>query len=53
MIAGLKPYPVMKDFGVPWLGEVPAHWKVEPIGRIGQLFKSVSKKFWLDSGLMV
>ena len=27
MIAGLKPYPVMKDFGVPWLGRVPEHWR--------------------------
>jgi len=22
----LKPYPAMKDSGVPWLGEVPEHW---------------------------
>jgi type I restriction enzyme, S subunit len=29
MIAGLKPYPVMKDSGVPWLGEVPEHWKLQ------------------------
>ena len=28
MIDGLKPYPAMKDSGVPWLGEVPAHWEV-------------------------
>ena len=27
MIADLKPYPAYKDSGVPWLGEVPAHWK--------------------------
>ncbi|HZR80043.1 MAG TPA: hypothetical protein VFD92_03015 [Candidatus Binatia bacterium] len=39
MIDGLKPYPAMKDSGVPWLGEVPAHWGVQPIGRLGQLFK--------------
>lgn len=30
MIDGLKPYPVMKDPGVPWLGEVPEHWEVLP-----------------------
>ncbi len=29
MIAGLKPYPAMKDSGVPWLGEVPEHWSIE------------------------
>ncbi|HKV35059.1 MAG TPA: hypothetical protein VJP89_12070 [Pyrinomonadaceae bacterium] len=28
MILGLKPYPVMKDSGVPWLGQVPEHWEV-------------------------
>jgi type I restriction enzyme, S subunit len=28
MIADLKPYPVMKDSGVPGLGAVPEHWKV-------------------------
>jgi hypothetical protein len=28
MIAGLKPYPRMKDSGVAWLGEVPEHWEV-------------------------
>ncbi|MFH2042755.1 MAG: restriction endonuclease subunit S, partial [Acidobacteriota bacterium] len=30
MIHDLKPYPVMKDSGVPWLGEVPEPWKVLP-----------------------
>ena len=28
MIAGLEPYPAMKDSGVAWLGEVPKHWEV-------------------------
>ncbi len=27
MIADLKPYPAMKDSGVEWLGQVPAHWE--------------------------
>lgn len=30
MIASLKPYPKMKDSGVPWLGEVPEHWSLIP-----------------------
>jgi len=30
MIADLKPYSAMKDSGVPWLGEVPEHWEVQP-----------------------
>ncbi len=29
MIADLKPYPAMKDSGVPWLGDVPEHWVIE------------------------
>lgn len=29
VIDGLKPYPKMKDSGVPWLGEVPEHWQIE------------------------
>ena len=28
MIADLKHYPTMKDSGVEWLREVPAHWEV-------------------------
>ena len=28
MSADLKPYPAMKDSGVPWLGEVPTYWEV-------------------------
>lgn len=39
MIDGLGPYPAMKDSGVPWLGEVPAHWEVLSIGGLGTLFK--------------
>jgi len=30
MIGALNPYPVMKDSGVPWLGDVPEHWEVLP-----------------------
>lgn len=26
MIQGLKPYPEYKDSGIPWLGDIPAHW---------------------------
>jgi len=29
MIDDLKPYPAMKDSGVPWLREVPEHWAIE------------------------
>src|SRR4051812_1059439 len=53
MIDDLKPYPKMKASGVPWLGDVPEHWEVEPIGRIGQLFKGNggSKEDEVSSGV--
>jgi type I restriction enzyme S subunit len=34
MIDGLKPYPAMKDSGVPWLGAVPEHWKVQRLRNL-------------------
>ena len=40
MIAGLKPYPRMKDSGVPWLGEVPEHWRTE---RAKWLFRKMDR----------
>ena len=33
MIDSLKPYPAMRDSGVPWLGEVPEHWGVGTLRR--------------------
>lgn len=30
MTFGLKPYPVYKDSGVEWLGQVPSHWDIVP-----------------------
>ena len=39
MFTELKPYPEMKDSGVPWLGQVPAHWQVVRLGRIGRFSK--------------
>lgn len=32
--AGLDPNPRMKDSGVEWLGEVPEHWEVKPLGYL-------------------
>src|SRR5664279_4795667 len=31
MVTEIKPYPVYKDPGVPWLGQVPEHWNVRRI----------------------
>jgi type I restriction enzyme S subunit len=33
----LKPYPEYKDSGVPWLGEVPAHWEQRPLFAITKI----------------
>jgi type I restriction enzyme S subunit len=30
MSNGLGPYPAYKDSGVPWLGDIPEHWKQSP-----------------------
>ena len=37
MIAGLKPYPQMKDSGMEWLGKVPEHWEVRRLKQICRL----------------
>ncbi len=34
MIADLKPYPAMKDSGMPWLGEVPEQWAVRRLKQV-------------------
>ena len=35
----LRPYPETCDSGAAWLGRVPTHWAVLPLGRIGRFFK--------------
>lgn len=40
MISGLKPYPVMKDSGMPWLGKVPEHWDMR---RAKWLFQKMNR----------
>ena len=34
-VHALRPYPLYRESGVPWLEEVPAHWEVRPLKRIG------------------
>jgi type I restriction enzyme S subunit len=34
---GLDPSVPMKPSGIPWLGDVPAHWEIKAVRRIGQL----------------
>lgn len=42
---GLDPHAPMKDSGIEWLGEVPAHWMVAPLGcryevQLGRMLNS-------------
>ena len=37
MIADLKPYPTMKESGIEWLGDVPAHWEVRRLKQVCRL----------------
>ena len=34
---GLDPTVPMKDSGVEWLGEVPAHWQIIPLKKLGRI----------------
>lgn len=34
MIQDIKPYPAYKDSCVPWLGDVPEHWRIQSLGSI-------------------
>ena len=34
VIRGLDPNAPVKDSGVEWLGEIPAHWDVKPLARV-------------------
>ncbi|WP_234085968.1 restriction endonuclease subunit S [Azonexus sp. R2A61] len=51
---GLNPNAPMKDSGVEWLGEVPAHWLVAPLKRFAEVIdcKHYTVQF-LDEGLPI
>ena len=34
-----RPYPSYRDSGVEWLGDIPKHWDLFQLGRIGSFFK--------------
>jgi type I restriction enzyme S subunit len=45
MIDGLKPYPAVKDSGVPWLGETPEHWSVTRLkSAIGNVIEQTAAR---------
>lgn len=41
---GLDPDVPMKDSGVPWLGNVPAHWEVKPIKWLSPVLRGASPR---------
>lgn len=49
MIDGLRPYPETKPSGLPWLGNVPAHWEVL---RSGSVFREVVQTGFPDLELL-
>ncbi len=38
---GLDPNVPLKDSGIPWLGEIPAHWTLEPTRKVLALTKTI------------
>lgn len=40
---GLNPNAPMKDSGIEWIGEIPEHWEVKPLGYLGSCQNGVSK----------
>ena len=53
MIAGLKPYPDVKDSGVQWLGKVPKHWEVRRLRNVADMrVSNVDKHVKADENLV-
>ncbi len=56
---GLNPDTPMKPSGVEWLGEVPAHWRVVPLGKVtvsrcdGPFGSGLKSEHYTDCGVRV
>lgn len=56
---GLDPNAPMKDSGVEWLGQVPAHWEVVPLSRVtisrcdGPFGSGLKTEHYTDDGVRV
>jgi type I restriction enzyme, S subunit len=46
VIENLKPYPEIKDSGLSWLGEIPAHWDIKRNGSLFQQRNAVGEPDW-------
>ena len=53
MLAELKPYPQMKDSGVEWLGEIPAHWSIRRLRTAADIRFSNVDKHSMDNEIAV
>ena len=51
-VASLKPYPLYKESGIPWLGQLPKHWKVVPNKSVMQLRKKTVGEHFADYTLL-
>jgi type I restriction enzyme S subunit len=52
---GLNPNAPMKDSGLPWLGEIPAHWEMRPLGSFASVkarlgWKGLKAEEYVDEG---
>lgn len=50
---GLDPHAPLRDSGIPWLGEIPAHWEVWKIGHMAKIGNGStpernSAAYWAD-----
>jgi len=58
VIDNLKPYPEYKDSGLPWLGQIPAHWKCVPLWTVARLKSDIGQpklgllSVYLDRGVI-
>ena len=50
MSVTLKPYPEYKDSGLPWLGDIPAHWQVL---RIKNIFREMDERSGDGKGILL
>ena len=56
---GLDPNATMKDSGIPWLGEVPAHWGVKSVKHVissskaGPFGSAITKDMYVSNGYRV
>jgi len=44
----MKPYPTYKPSGIPWLGDIPAHWEVRRLKNIAQIIPSNVDKITVE-----